>query len=43
MTKYLVKQHDAADCAAACLATVCLYYKKRYIYYKIKRFIRNGY
>ncbi|HDR3902440.1 MULTISPECIES: peptidase domain-containing ABC transporter [Bacillus] len=28
MTKYLVKQHDAADCAAACLATVCLYYKK---------------
>ncbi|WP_420974233.1 peptidase domain-containing ABC transporter [Bacillus thuringiensis] len=28
MSKYLVKQHDAADCAAACLATVCLYYKK---------------
>ncbi|HHK5536316.1 peptidase domain-containing ABC transporter [Bacillus cereus] len=28
MKSYLVKQHDAADCAAACLATVCLYYKK---------------
>ena len=24
----LVKQHDIADCAAACLAMVCLYYKK---------------
>lgn len=23
-----VKQHDATDCAAACLAMVCLYYKK---------------
>ncbi|PGT65719.1 ABC transporter permease [Bacillus cereus] len=28
MKSYLVKQHDATDCAAACLATVCLYYKK---------------
>lgn len=26
--KYLVKQHDITDCAAACLATVCMYYKK---------------
>ncbi|MCL1918440.1 MAG: peptidase domain-containing ABC transporter [Peptococcaceae bacterium] len=25
---YLVKQHDATDCAAACLAMVCLHYKK---------------
>ncbi|ADL51179.1 peptidase domain-containing ABC transporter [Clostridium cellulovorans] len=24
----LVKQHDATDCAAACLATICMYYKK---------------
>lgn len=23
-----VKQHDATDCAAACLAMICLYYKK---------------
>ena len=28
MRSYLVKQHDTMDCAAACLATVCLYYKK---------------
>lgn len=26
--KYLVKQHDSTDCAAACLATICMYYKK---------------
>ncbi|MBU3196648.1 peptidase domain-containing ABC transporter [Clostridium algidicarnis] len=26
--KYLVKQHDMTDCAAACLATICMYYKK---------------
>ena len=27
--KYVfVKQHDSTDCAAACLAMVCLYYKK---------------
>jgi len=27
--KYLfVKQHDATDCAAACLAMICLFYKK---------------
>lgn len=24
----LVKQHDMTDCAAACLATICMYYKK---------------
>lgn len=28
MKCYLVKQHDITDCAAACLATVCMYYKK---------------
>lgn len=28
MRKYLVKQHDSTDCAAACLATICLSYKK---------------
>ncbi|MGO5008479.1 peptidase domain-containing ABC transporter [Bacillus wiedmannii] len=28
MRSYLVKQHDTMDCAAACLATICLYYKK---------------
>lgn len=27
--KYLVKQHDITDCAAACLATICMYYKKK--------------
>jgi len=26
--KHLVKQHDMTDCAAACLATVCMHYKK---------------
>lgn len=25
---YFVKQHDMTDCAAACLASICLYYKK---------------
>ncbi|WP_253199150.1 cysteine peptidase family C39 domain-containing protein [Clostridium gasigenes] len=28
---YLVKQHYITDCAAACLATVCMYYKKNTI------------
>ena len=23
-----IKQHDATDCAAACMAMVCLHYKK---------------
>nr|WP_242979946.1 cysteine peptidase family C39 domain-containing protein [Clostridium perfringens] len=27
--KYLIKQHDSTDCAAACLASVCMYYKKK--------------
>lgn len=26
--KHLVKQHDITDCAAACLASICMYYKK---------------
>ncbi|MBF1355042.1 MAG: peptidase domain-containing ABC transporter [Mogibacterium diversum] len=25
---HLVKQHDSTDCAAACMAMICLYYKK---------------
>ena len=28
MKEIFVKQHDATDCAAACLAMICLYYKK---------------
>lgn len=28
MRQIFVKQHDATDCAAACLAMICLYYKK---------------
>ncbi|MDR1800609.1 MAG: peptidase domain-containing ABC transporter [Lachnospiraceae bacterium] len=28
MKRIFVKQHDATDCAAACLAMICLYYKK---------------
>lgn len=28
MKHIFVKQHDATDCAAACIATVCLYYGK---------------
>jgi len=28
MRNTFVKQHDATDCAAACLAMVCLHYKK---------------
>jgi len=28
MKEIFVQQHDATDCAAACLAMVCLYYKK---------------
>jgi ATP-binding cassette subfamily B protein len=34
--KYLVKQHDATDCAAACLATVCMYYKKEITITKLR-------
>ena len=28
MKRIFVKQHDAKDCAAACLSMVCLHYKK---------------
>ena len=31
-----VKQHDATDCAAACLAMVCLYYKKETTIIKLR-------
>ncbi len=28
MRKYFIKQHDSTDCAAACMAMVCLHYRK---------------
>ena len=31
-----VKQHDATDCASACLAMVCLHYKKETIITKLR-------
>ncbi|NLL29601.1 MAG: hypothetical protein GX258_00795, partial [Clostridiales bacterium] len=34
--KYLVKQHDITDCAAACLATICMYYKKEITITKLR-------
>lgn len=34
--KYLVRQHDMTDCAAACLATVCMYYKKEITITKLR-------
>jgi ATP-binding cassette, subfamily C, bacteriocin exporter len=34
--RYLVKQHDITDCAAACLATVCMYYKKEITITKLR-------
>lgn len=34
--KYLVKQHDMTDCAAACLATVSMYYKKEITITKLR-------
>jgi ATP-binding cassette, subfamily C, bacteriocin exporter len=34
--KYLVKQYDITDCAAACLATVCMYYKKEITITKLR-------
>lgn len=34
--KYLVRQHDESDCAAACLATVCMYYKKEITITKLR-------
>lgn len=33
---YLVKQHDITDCAAACLATVSMYYKKEITITKLR-------
>lgn len=33
---YLVKQQDATDCAAACLATACRYYKKQITITKLR-------
>ena len=33
---YLVKQHDMTDCAAACLAMVCMYYKKEITITKLR-------
>jgi ABC-type bacteriocin transporter len=34
--RYLVKQQDATDCAAACLATACMYYKKEITITKLR-------
>lgn len=34
--KYLVKQHDMTDCAAACLATISMYYKKEITITKLR-------
>lgn len=36
LKKYLVKQQDATDCAAACLATVCMYFKKEITITKLR-------
>ena len=33
---YLVKQHDITDCAEACLAMVCMYYKKEITITKLR-------
>lgn len=33
---YLVRQQDITDCAAACLATVCMYYKKEVTITKLR-------
>jgi len=34
--KYLVRQQDMTDCAAACLATVSMYYKKEITIIKLR-------
>ena len=34
--KYLVKQYDSTDCAAACLASICMYYKKEITITKLR-------
>ena len=37
MSKYkCVKQHDITDCGAACIATVCLQYKKEMTITKLR-------
>lgn len=37
MSKYkCVKQHDITDCGAACIATICLYYKKEVAITKLR-------
>lgn len=37
MSKYkCVKQHDITDCGAACVATVCLQYKKEMTIIKLR-------
>ena len=35
----LMKQHDMTDCAAACLAMICLYYKKETTITKLRDLI----
>lgn len=35
-TKYLIKQQDNTDCAAACLSMVCMYYKKEITITKLR-------
>ena len=34
--KYLVRQHDITDCAAACLAMICMFYKKEITITKLR-------
>lgn len=34
--KYLIMQQDITDCAAACLATICMYYKKEITITKLR-------
>ena len=37
-----VRQHDTTDCAAACLAMVCLHYKKEVTITRLPRFFDNN-
>lgn len=39
--KRLVKQHDVTDCAAATLATICMYYKKEITITKLRDILRT--
>ena len=34
--KYLVRQHDITDCAAACLSMICMFYKKEITITKLR-------